>query len=182
MHNIIAAIYFMLPACFANAAPVAAFHLPFLRNFSRPIDFGITINAKRIFGDNKTFRGVAAAIFVAFVTILLQKYVTGPLFFSGYELIDYDIQAIYFYGCVFGCGAVFGDLFGSFVKRRLGLSPGTWLPYFDHVDYVIGVLALLWIFSLLPPLSVVLIALFLIPFITFIAAFISVKFGIKTSL
>lgn len=180
MHDIIAAIYFMLPACFANAAPVAASHLPFLRSFSWPIDFGITVNGKRIFGDNKTFRGVIAAIFVALVTILIQKYVTGPLYFSGYEIIDYDITAIYFYGCIFGCGAVLGDLLGSFAKRRLGLKPGAWLPYFDQADYVFGTLALLCVFSLLPPFSII-ITLSFIPFITFFAAFISVKLGIKTS-
>jgi len=42
-------------------------------------------------------------------------------------------------------GALFGDLGGAFLKRRLGISPGNLLPVVDQVDFVVGAL----VFSLL---------------------------------
>jgi CDP-2,3-bis-(O-geranylgeranyl)-sn-glycerol synthase len=35
-------------------------------------------------------------------------------------------------------GALFGDLAGAFLKRRLGIAPGDLLPIIDQVDFVIG--------------------------------------------
>jgi len=37
-----------------------------------------------------------------------------------------------------GAGALLGDAFKSFLKRRLKISPGTPWPPFDQIDWIIG--------------------------------------------
>ena len=46
-------------------------------------------------------------------------------------------------------GALLGDLFGAFLKRRLGIAPGGLLPVVDQIDFVIGAI----VFSL--PLALI---------------------------
>jgi CDP-2,3-bis-(O-geranylgeranyl)-sn-glycerol synthase len=46
-------------------------------------------------------------------------------------------------------GALFGDLGGAFLKRRLGIAPGDLLPIIDQVDFVVGAI----LFSL--PLTII---------------------------
>ena len=42
------------------------------------------------------------------------------------------------FGLLLSLGALFGDLVGAFVKRRLGLAPGELLPVVDQVDFILG--------------------------------------------
>ena len=49
--TIISCLYFLLPAGFANMAPVFAKKINFLRY---PVDFGLKLRGRRIFGKNKT--------------------------------------------------------------------------------------------------------------------------------
>ncbi len=183
MHHLIETLYFFLPAIAANAAPVFASRVPFLNKYSCPLDSGIEVNGKRILGDHKTVRGVCAAILVAYSVILLQRYVLTRWLFQEYELIDYtSAGTLLLYGFAFGFGAVLGDIFGSFLKRRIGLGPGEWMPYLDQADYIIGVLFIFVFFSFLPTVTIILLALCVIPFITLAGSYICAKIGIKKSM
>ena len=42
-------------------------------------------------------------------------------------------------------GALFGDMFKSFFKRRMGLKRGASLPLVDQLDFVVGA----WVFTYL---------------------------------
>ena len=44
-----------------------------------------------------------------------------------------------------GFGTVFGDLCGSFAKRRFNVERGKPFPVLDQLDYVLGVIFILWI-------------------------------------
>jgi CDP-2,3-bis-(O-geranylgeranyl)-sn-glycerol synthase len=44
------------------------------------------------------------------------------------------------FGLLLSLGALFGDLGGAFIKRRLGIPPGNLLPVVDQVDFVVGAL------------------------------------------
>lgn len=125
---IISALKFIFPAYCANATPVLA-------GGGTKMDFGKNfIDGKRVFGNNKTFKGfffgLAVGIFVGLLEVMFFHF---PLLFSILTPI----------------GALLGDLFGAFIKRRLGINPGGMLPIVDQVDFVVGAV----VFSL--PLAIV---------------------------
>jgi CDP-2,3-bis-(O-geranylgeranyl)-sn-glycerol synthase len=120
---IIEALKFIFPAYCANAAPVLAgggTRMDFGKNFT---------DGKRIFGDNKTFRGFFFGLAIGILVGLMESVAFGSLIFLAFLI---------------PLGALLGDLAGAFFKRRLGIAPGSFLPVVDQVDFVIGAI----IFSL----------------------------------
>lgn len=80
-----------------------------------PVDAGLILpDGRRLFGDSKTWRGVAGAVPVtAFVANLL-----------GYGMWSGVLVAVF---------AVLGDLISSFIKRRLGMRASCMAPLLDQV-------------------------------------------------
>ena len=116
---IIEALKFIFPAYCANAVPVIA-------GGGTPMDFGKNFtDGKRVFGNNKTFRGfffgLAIGIAVGLMEVMVFNY---PLLFSVLSPL----------------GALLGDLTAAFLKRRLGIAPGGLLPIIDQIDFVVGAL------------------------------------------
>ena len=131
MNLIISALWFLLPAYFANMAPVFANAL--LKNNGKPIDFG-----KNIFGNHKTYRGLISGILFAILVIYIQRYLANINFFNEISILDYSKINLLLYGFLLGFGTMFGDLIKSFFKRRLSIKPGSIFIPFDQIDYVIG--------------------------------------------
>jgi CDP-2,3-bis-(O-geranylgeranyl)-sn-glycerol synthase len=158
---IVNAIIFILPAYCANATPVVA-------GGGLPIDLGRKfIDGKAIFGKNKTFRGFFVGLVVGTGVGLLESAVFGYLLM---------------FGLLLSLGALFGDLVGAFLKRRLGIAPGNLLPIVDQVDFVVGAL----IFSLLlsPSLltwELALTVLLITPPIHLLTNFVAYKLGLKSN-
>jgi hypothetical protein len=98
----------------ANGAPIVVRQL--LNNsFDLAVDFGQQMpDQQRIFGTSKTWRGIISALLFTSVAAWLMRYTpeTGLL------------VAVY---------AVSGDLFSSFIKRRLSLPPSSMAPLLDQV-------------------------------------------------
>jgi CDP-2,3-bis-(O-geranylgeranyl)-sn-glycerol synthase len=114
---IVEALKFIFPAYCANAIPV-------ITGGGYPIDFGKKFfDRKPIFGKNKTFRGFFSGLIVGTAVGLLESW------FFNYPLS---------FGLLLSLGALFGDLAGAFLKRRLGMAPGDLLPVMDQVDFVLG--------------------------------------------
>lgn len=128
MVNFLDAIIFILPAFFANAAPVVL-------GGGGKLDLGKKfLDGRRIFGDGKTIRGfvggVAAGIIVA--AIVTKVY---PL-----EIFDNE-KLQFFSGCVLAFGTLVGDFSGSFIKRRMNVYPGK--PFLlDQLSFLIVALFL----------------------------------------
>ena len=136
--------YFMLPAYFANMAPVMAKKI---RLFAFPIDFSRTINNKPVFGKNKTFRGFVFGTIFAIIIAYLQFSLYNIDFFRNISFFSYQNWLLF--GILMGFGALAGDLIKSFFKRRLGIKPGENFIPFDQTDFVVGALVLIMpIFSL----------------------------------
>jgi CDP-2,3-bis-(O-geranylgeranyl)-sn-glycerol synthase len=98
----------------ANGAPIL---IQLLLNdcFNLAVDFGQKLpDNNRLFGSSKTWRGVLAALLATTVAAWLLGYSpeTGLL------------VAVY---------AVLGDLFSSFIKRRLSMKPSSMAPLLDQV-------------------------------------------------
>jgi CDP-2,3-bis-(O-geranylgeranyl)-sn-glycerol synthase len=130
---ILKCFYLMLPAYFANMAPVIMRKISFL---GYPVDFNRNLIGKPVFGRHKTFRGLFFGILFAVVIAYMQFLLSGMGFFSGISLLDYSRWA--FIGFLMGFGALLGDLAKSFIKRRIGIKPGNKFIPFDQTDFVAG--------------------------------------------
>jgi CDP-2,3-bis-(O-geranylgeranyl)-sn-glycerol synthase len=133
---ILLCLYFMLPVYFANMAPVIVKNI-FL-NLKRPIDFNKKINDKPIFGKNKTFRGLIFGIVFAIMITGTQSILYRNNIFVDLSVVDYSNWLLI--GFLMGFGAIFGDLVGSFIKRRLNYASGKSFILLDQLDFVIGAL------------------------------------------
>lgn len=118
----IQAIKFIFPAYCANGTPVLAGGGP-------KMDFGRNfIDGKRIFGNNKTFRGFFFGWSVGFVVGIVEGLVFG---FKDFPILFSVLTPL---------GALLGDLTGAFIKRRIDIAPGGILPVVDQIDFVVGAL------------------------------------------
>lgn len=132
------AFWFFLPAGIANMAPVLANKISRLNDWKTPLDFGKSIGGTRIFGDNKTCRGVCFGVFLAVLTGLFQyRFIASSPESTGFIILVSGAM---------GFGALLGDALESLVKRRMGIPAGEkWVP-FDQTDYIIGGLLAAYIF------------------------------------
>ena len=139
MNDFLYAIWFFLPAGFANIVPVFAAHLPLLKHWNAPIDNRLTFRGQRLFGSSKTWRGFICGVVIAAITFWLQQKLTPHLGnFSAYlETVNYNHLSLWL-GPLLGFGVLAGDSIESFFKRQLGIAPSkSWFP-FDQLDYIIG--------------------------------------------
>ncbi len=101
--------------------------------FAQPIDGGLLfIDGRRLLGRSKTIRGALAS--VAFTTV------AAPL-------LDLETAT----GAIAGSMAIVGDLFSSFVKRRLDFAPSSQAIGLDQIPEALfpllacgGLLSLSW--------------------------------------
>jgi CDP-2,3-bis-(O-geranylgeranyl)-sn-glycerol synthase len=132
-------VWYVLPAGFANMAPVfAAKAFP---RWSTPVDLGARLGGVRIFGDHKTVRGVVAGVLVGTLVCLGQVPVfESSAWIRSISIVDYA-RVAWVLGPLLAIGALLGDVVKSFFKRRLRRPPGrTWFPY-DQIDWMVGALA-----------------------------------------
>jgi CDP-2,3-bis-(O-geranylgeranyl)-sn-glycerol synthase len=142
MDYLLNAFLFFLPAGVANAAPLFATRIPWIRRFDNAMDFGKHYKGKRIFGPNKTWRGFMFGTFMAGVASLLISYFLIPN--------SADAWYTFLVGASLGAGALAGDAIESFFKRQRGIPPGkSWFP-FDQIDYIIGGLIFVYPLTLIP--------------------------------
>jgi CDP-2,3-bis-(O-geranylgeranyl)-sn-glycerol synthase len=183
LNIIVESIWFFMPAIVANMAPVFAAHYHWLPRLNQPVDGGLVFAGQRLFGATKTIRGflvgVAAGAWVGLVqSFLFHATAWAPAL----SLVSYgQLEAAVFLGAILGFGALLGDIFKSFLKRRLGMvTGGSWLV-FDQIDFVIGATAVTW---WLVPLSAahIITALLVIGAGSFLTSLVGVQTGIKKSL
>ncbi len=137
---ILSCLYFMVPAYFANMAPV--FARGSFKELKVPLDLNTRLNKHRIFGKNKTFRGLFFGIILGVITAFGQYLLYNFDFFRLISLIDYSNWLLI--GFLFGSGAIFGDLVKSFFKRRFDIKPGKPFIPWDQLDFVIGSLVFIY--------------------------------------
>jgi CDP-2,3-bis-(O-geranylgeranyl)-sn-glycerol synthase len=115
---IINALKFIFPAYCANGTPVLA-------GGGTKMDFGRNFfDGKRVFGNNKTFRGFFFGWVIGMIVGSIEYVV-----FPGFPVLFIVLIPL---------GALLGDLTGAFLKRRIGIAPGGLLPIVDQIDFVVG--------------------------------------------
>lgn len=149
------ALFYMIPSWLANAFPLLFGH-------GQPIDHGrFWKDGKRIFGDHKTQRGFAVGIIAGLVggggmmwlwdivippilEFLFLPTLANPLIplfqksvFYSLVPIENDIVIGLLFGFAASLGAMTGDLFGSFLKRRCGIQSGESFIPMDQLGFFI---------------------------------------------
>ena len=157
---IIEALKFIFPAYCANAIPVIV-------GGGLSIDLGKTLPDRRpIFGKNKTYRGFFAGLAIGTIVGLVET----KLF--GYPLL---------FGFMVSLGALFGDLTGAFIKRRLNIPSGGLLPVVDQIGFVIGAILLSILFSMAPSWELIVTVLLLTLPIHLVTNYVAYKLKLKVN-
>ena len=154
----LSALYIIIPIYCTNGAPV-------IFGGGRPIDLNRNfVDGERLLGGHKTFRGFISGLIAGAIVGALLSYALSE------NLMPIAIEA--------SLGALLGDMVGAFVKRRLKIKPGGSLPIVDQLDFVLGAIVLVSLFSSIS-LSVVLILLLVTPPIHFLTNVGAYALGLK---
>jgi CDP-2,3-bis-(O-geranylgeranyl)-sn-glycerol synthase len=157
------AVFIVAAFVFSGAAHVLWLRSAASMKFGFPIDFGLSLNGKRILGGHKMLRGfvvmvpaTGAAFFLLFVAVRMAI----PCFAA--QLWTAAPWQYAVWGAWAGLGFMAGELPNSFVKRRLKIPPGG-LPALpsgrsicfvaDRVDSILGMLAALSIVVSVPVMT-----------------------------
>lgn len=137
LKDVLTLVWLILPAYVANGSPVIGAKILERAGFKRhPIDKGKHfIDGRRLFGDNKTWEGLAIGIASGVIIGFIQFY-----------LCYYD-SAYIIRGTALSVGTMIGDLLGAFIKRRLGIRPGDPLPILDQTLFLFVALAFAYTLS-----------------------------------
>jgi CDP-2,3-bis-(O-geranylgeranyl)-sn-glycerol synthase len=140
--------YMLLPLLVGLASHGFCMKFKWLPALARPIDGGRTFRGRRLFGSNKTYRGILAvglgtALGFGIQTIVLHQIT----FIRSLELIDYSPLNWFPIGFAVGIAAMLSELPNSFIKRQIGIAPGragngivgVLFYIIDQVDMLLGV-------------------------------------------
>ena len=131
----------------------------------KPIDFGKDFrDGRRIFGDNKTFKGFIGMILLGIIFSLLWGIISENnafIYEHNYFYRNYDSSPVYniLTGALSGLAYALFELPNSFIKRRLDITPGkndvkgfkkVFFIFFDQADSVFGCVLVVCIFCPLP--------------------------------
>lgn len=184
-----AAFWLALPVIAAGALHIAAIRLNLFPALARvPIDGGLTVRGRRVFGDNKTLRGIILMIMFTILTASLQNWLAAHVDWAR-ALTPRELIAAgpLKWGGLLGLGYVLGELPNSFFKRQIDIAPGApgsgtlgpvlWIV--DQIDSLVGALIAMSFVWFPPwPLVVVLLAITLV--VHPLAALGMVILGLKT--
>ena len=137
-------LWLLLPTYIANAFAT----LP--RGRGPPMDFGRVWkrDGRRILGASKTWSGFLVGGFGAMPFALLEAglILAAPPNLSLVPVLAPSILAAVPLAALLTFGAMTGDAFGSFVKRRLGRESGTRTVLLDQLPFVLLPIALGFLF------------------------------------
>jgi CDP-2,3-bis-(O-geranylgeranyl)-sn-glycerol synthase len=128
---IVYSLVFILPAYVANSVPV-------ILGGVAPMDFGRNFfDKRRILGNGKTWYGFFGGLFCGILASIALAFIL-----PGSELDVFGGRADYYLasGILLSSGALFGDLAGSFIKRRIGAKHGQSM-LLDQLTFILGAFA-----------------------------------------
>ena len=112
----------IVPLLLPGLALIIVLKFKLFKSLDIPIDFGITLNSKRIFGRNKRLKGIIVMTVVA----IFVSYILGIVYWNGYSAY---IDPIFssnplFIGFIYSLSYTLGELVNSFAKRQMNIAPG----------------------------------------------------------
>ncbi len=165
LSSIFWAFWYILPAYFANASPV-------LVGGGRPIDGGRRWrDGRRILGDGKTWRGFIGGVAIGTLVGIIQYFITPDFYGS----LGTAVKLAF----LLSFGALFGDLVGSFFKRRANLPRGAPAIGLDQLGFLISALAFAYPVKTLSSGQIIFL-LIVSPFVHWGANYFAYKMGWKS--
>jgi hypothetical protein len=146
------ALWLAVPVILGGLTHVLVIRAGLLPWLAVPLDAGLTLRSRRLFGDNKTARGalVMIAATTAWTAAQWLLHRSGAVPWSWHP-IDLERVPWWQVGPLMGAGYILGELPNSFLKRQLDIAPGAaasgpvrrlfWVV--DQIDSFAGVIALL---------------------------------------
>jgi hypothetical protein len=155
MKELLSISYLFSPLLLGLTAHGLCIKFNWLSSLCCPLDRGHTFRGKRIFGANKTYRGIVAvglgtAVGFSLQAIFFHRF--APV--RGIELLDYAFPKTSIVGFAFGAAAMLSELPNSFIKRQLDIAPGNMASgalalifyAFDQIDFLLGAWLVLALF------------------------------------
>lgn len=158
--TIIAMYITLMPVIIAGVLNMIWVKSSFLKSLYIPLDGGKKFyDGKRIFGENKTFKGFIGMIIWAVLATVLWGWIcslsealntNNYIYLSNENNISFNVYVGFLYGLAY---AVF-ELPNSFIKRRINIVPGkkatglkgVLFVFIDQADSILGCLLVLEIF------------------------------------
>jgi hypothetical protein len=116
-------LYLFFPLLPGVLLCAAAVRYDFWHWLKRPLDGGATFRGRRVFGDNKTWRGIVCMVIGCVAAVFIQKHLIGANV-GELAVINYEEANAFLLGAMLGLGVMLGELPNSFVKRQLAIAPG----------------------------------------------------------
>jgi len=119
------AIYLAFPLILGGLLHACVLRWNLFSRLAIPLDFGrCSQRGRRIFGANKTLRGVVVMTAGAVTGIHLQAHLYALSIFRQLSLFDYSRVDALAGGVALGLGFTLAELPNSFLKRQFGIPPG----------------------------------------------------------
>lgn len=149
----------LAPAIFSGVLNMIWCKLPILKKLKYPIDFNKNfIDGKRIFGDNKTYKGLLGYVILNILCSVIHGIICNTFnlnnlnyfYMNHSNTLSFNILI----GLLLGLGYSLFELPNSFLKRRLGISEGKstsglskiFFIFLDQADSVFGCALVVWLF------------------------------------
>jgi len=138
----------VLPIFFAGIFLILSIKKGYLAYLNLPVDLYFAPNRKRLFGDNKTWRGVLIYVCGSIIVCLVLSALYPSYPWLIHQLYSFNPLRI---GLAFSLSYISGELINSFIKRRLNIPPGVQSggrlqKIIDHVDGILFVSIMLIFF------------------------------------
>ena len=165
-------LIYILPAYVANAAACVF-------GGGTPVDLGkYFLDGRRVLGNGVTYRGFFFGVFLGCITALFEGILLNLDILGTFQFYSNLIEWVCL-GFLLSSGALFGDMVGSFIKRRLGIEQGKPAPLLDQLDFVI--FAILFAYPFAPiTLDMVITILIITPVIHLSGNVVAYLLGIKS--
>ena len=132
------AVWLTAPVLIAGLVHVAVITLDLAPTLARPIDGGHRWRGRPLLGKNKTWRGFVVMPAATAITIAAQQALaTRSRHLAALAPLRRAAPPAWIVGALCGAAYVVAELPNSFVKRRLGIAPGTSAPQARAAQYVV---------------------------------------------
>ena len=132
------AVWLTAPVLIAGLVHVAVIMLDLAPQLARPIDAGRGWRGRPLLGSNKTWRGFVVMPMATAITVAAQQGIaTRSQHSAALVPLRRGAPPPWIVGAICGAAYVLAELPNSFVKRRLGIAPGTSAPRARTVQYIV---------------------------------------------
>jgi CDP-2,3-bis-(O-geranylgeranyl)-sn-glycerol synthase len=131
-------VWLTAPVLIAGLVHVAVITLDLGPGLAKPIDAGRLWHGRPVLGRNKTWRGFIVMPAAAAITVAAQQALASrSRRLAGLAPLARGAPPAFIVGAICGATYVVAELPNSFVKRRLGIAPGTSAPRARAAQYVV---------------------------------------------